>query len=76
MEANKLCPPSGFREIQVTLTVRVPAADTVTALQVGEAIDGALDEPGNCGNDWGEWEVGGVTTTELLDGEPDHPAEQ
>jgi len=57
--------PDAFREVRVTLTVRVPADETATAAEVGQAIDGALDEPGNYGNDWGQWEVGGVTAVEL-----------
>jgi hypothetical protein len=62
--------PDSFREVRVTLTVRVPAGETATAAEVGQAIDGALDEPGYYGNDWGQWVVGGVTAAEL----PEAPA--
>jgi hypothetical protein len=57
--------PDAFREFQLMLTVRVPAGDAVSAAEVGEAVDTALDEEPGSQVDWGRWVVGGVTAAEL-----------
>lgn len=50
-------------DVTLTLTVTVPAG--THAEDVVNAINQALDEPGNYGNDWGHWIVGGVTVAEF-----------
>jgi hypothetical protein len=55
--------PDDYREVTLTLTVRISASETVTDQAVADMIDGRLDERPGLSNDWGHWQVGGVQIT-------------
>jgi hypothetical protein len=51
------------RTVTLQMEVRVPV--TASDSEVETALNRALDESGDTGLDWGDWEVGALTVTNV-----------